>query len=283
MWCPSTSLSVWANAWLAGRAAPDDVLDALSAWAPVQSVAAYDAISIGEAGLPWSGGDGGGATSLLQLVRGAARTGADIHPVFPVPGDVRGLPAGTAFAQEAIVAGEAVLIGCSDSAPIGLVPAFVETTAETDLPGEPGDEAALELSWTLHALPGMLPPREHHELGEAEFALRSAVRTAAETLALTGSHWSAEAIDDPRALVEDLVDATLYHPIPDHAPNRAVRVLETAAHVDAVITVSSGIATAAHSSEEIRRATEAMQPLTTVVRTARVAAVTAILHSAWEN
>ena len=30
MWCPSVSLSVWANAWLAGEAAPDDVLDALS-------------------------------------------------------------------------------------------------------------------------------------------------------------------------------------------------------------------------------------------------------------
>src|SRR6516225_5317401 len=34
MWCPSVSLSLWANAWLAGKAAPDDVLDALSVWAP---------------------------------------------------------------------------------------------------------------------------------------------------------------------------------------------------------------------------------------------------------
>ncbi|MDQ2625566.1 MAG: hypothetical protein M3Y90_00990, partial [Actinomycetota bacterium] len=101
MWCPSVSLSVWANAWLAGQAAPDDLLDALSAWAPVQSVAAYDAISIGEAGWAWSGGHDGGSASLLQLVRGAAApaagpaAGPAIQPVLPVPGDVRGLPAGT--------------------------------------------------------------------------------------------------------------------------------------------------------------------------------------------
>ena len=36
-------MSVWANAWLAGQAAPDDVLDALAAWAPAHSVIAYDA------------------------------------------------------------------------------------------------------------------------------------------------------------------------------------------------------------------------------------------------
>jgi len=32
--CPSVSWSVWANAWLAGRAAPTDVIEALSLWAP---------------------------------------------------------------------------------------------------------------------------------------------------------------------------------------------------------------------------------------------------------
>ena len=53
MWCPSVSLSVWANAWLAGVAAPDDVLDALSQWAPRHSVTAYDAVAAGRTGLPW--------------------------------------------------------------------------------------------------------------------------------------------------------------------------------------------------------------------------------------
>lgn len=285
MWCPSVSLSVWANAWLAGQAAPDDVLDALSAWAPAQSVAAYDAISIGEAGWSWAGGHAGNAGSLLQLVRETAARfpGACIHPVFPVPGDVRGLPAGTAFEREAILAGEAVLIGSPASgSPVGLVPAFVEP-ADTDVAAGLPDDSATELSWTLHALPATAPVG-HHDLGEAEFALRSAVRTAADALAVTGSRSCGHLVDDPRQLVHDLVEATRHHRIPDHAPTRAVRVLETAAHVDAIITVSSEVvAAAAQSSAEVQRATDAVRPLTAVVRSARSAAVTAILHSAWRD
>lgn len=276
MWCPSVSLSVWANAWLAGRAAPDDVLDALSAWAPVQSVAAYDAVSIGEAGWAWAAGPHGGAASLLQVVRSAAvpAAGTCVQPAFPVPGDVRGLPAGTAFAREAILAGEAVLIGSPDSpSPIGLVPAVVD--APSDAP------ELTELSWTLHALPAATPVAQQ-DLGEAEFALRSAVRTAAETLAVTGSRSSGHLVDDPRSLVEQLVEAERHHRIPNHAPTRAVRVLETAAHVDAIITVSSEVVTAAaQTSTELQRATDAVRPLAAVVRSARSAAVTAILHSAW--
>lgn len=283
MWCPSVSLSVWANAWLAGQAAPDDLLDALSAWAPVQSVAAYDAISIGEAGWAWSGEHARGAVSLLQLVRGAAApaAGSGIHPVFPVPGDVRGLPAGTAFQREAILAGEAVLVGSPGSASsIGLVPAFVDMTADADFAAEGPD--VTELSWTLHALPATVPV-EHHDLGESEYALRSAVRTAADTLALTGSHWAGQLIDDPRLLVEQLVESERRHAIPDHAPTRAVRVLESAAHVDAIITVSSDLTVGAQSSAEVQRAVDAVRPLAAVVRSARSAAVTAILHSAWRT
>lgn len=277
MWCPSVSLSVWANAWLAGRAAPDDVLDALSAWAPVQSVAAYDAISIGEAGWAWSGGNDGGSASLLQVVRGAAAPGggSGIQPVFPVPGDVRGLPAGTVFAREAVVAGEAVLIGGADSASsVGLVPCCIEDASR------PGN-AVTELSWTAYPLAGM-PVVEHHDLGDAEYALRSAVRTAAEVLGSAGSRWVDYGVEDPRLQVEEMLEAAALHRIPEHAPTRAVRVLHSAAHVEAIITVSADLLTAtAHSSSAVQSAIDAVQPLFTVVRSARSAAVTAILHSAW--
>lgn len=287
MWCPSVSLSVWANAWLAGQAAPDDLLDALSAWAPVQSVAAYDAISIGEAGLRWSGGSGGGAASLLQVVRGAAMQGAGaaIQPVFPVPGDVRGLPAGTVFEREAILAGEAVLIGAPGAgSPVGLVPAFsddTDTAEDTTFPAD-AEAPVTELSWTVHAVPATVPV-EHHDLGEAEYALRSAVRTAADALAVTGSGWAGQLGEDPRKLVEQLVESQRHHRIPDHAPTRAVRVLETAAHVDAIITVSSGLTVGAQSSAEVQHATDAVRPLAAVVRSSRSAAVSAILHSAWRR
>jgi hypothetical protein len=72
------------------------------------------------------------------------------------------------------------------------------------------------------------------------------------------------------------------HRIPDHAPDRALRVLSTAAHVDAIIAVSAGptpMPTQSVSEEQLADA--AMRPLTTVVRAARTAAVSAILQSAW--
>ena len=113
MWCPSVSLSVWANAWLAGAAAPDDVLDALSQWAPRHSVTAYDSVAAGRTGLPWPDLNDAGAVSLLQTVRTAAGprlTAPAIGVALPVPGDVRGLPAGTQFQRDAVTAGEALIV-----------------------------------------------------------------------------------------------------------------------------------------------------------------------------
>ena len=214
MWCPSVSLSVWTNAWLAGHAAPDDVLDALNAWAPTHSVTAYDAVAAGRTGLPWPDVDAAGAMSLLQTVRTAAGlnpgmlTGAlkVIDVALPVPGDVRGLPAGTQFQRDALDAGEAVLIRAPDGEAIGLVPVF--------------------------------------ELGD----------------------------EDESDIPE----------IPVHAPDRALRVLATAAHVDAIIAVSAGPAPIAMLSvSEERIADDAMRPLAMIVRAARTAAVSAILQSAW--
>ncbi len=81
-----------------------------------------------------------------------------------------------------------------------------------------------------------------------------------------------------------MLDSARAHRIPDHAPTRAVRVLENAAHVDAIITVSSGlIPIGLQSSSEVQLASDALRPLTSVVRSARLAAVNAILHSAWRG
>ena len=139
MCCPSVSLSLWANAWLAGKAAPDDVLDALSLWAPKQSVTAYDAVAAGHTGLPWPDVHDAGTVSLLQTLRAAVgrptvsasavdspRLRGTINVVLPVPGDVRGLAAGTQFERDALAAGEAVIITNPDNpaSAVGLVPEF---------------------------------------------------------------------------------------------------------------------------------------------------------------
>lgn len=321
MWCPSVSLSLWANAWLAGKAAPDDVLDALSLWAPKQSVTAYDAVAAGHTGLPWPDVHDAGTVSLLQTLRaavgrparssagpvGARRLRGTINVVLPVPGDVRGLTAGTQFEHDALAAGEAVIITNPDdpTAAVGLVPEFCYDDLEEavdPVDQEPAFPELCALSWTVYSLPGA-PAFDHHELGDAEYSLRSAVRSAADALGAIGLGSATADIDDPRGLVEQLLESTRQHRIPDHAPSRALRVLENAAHVDAIIAVSAGLSRlpdaatdrpgahlatgleplGTHSSSEARIASNALRPLTAVVRSARMAAVNAILQSAWPD
>ncbi|MBS4729510.1 hypothetical protein MSM1_14540 [Mycobacterium sp. SM1] len=296
MWCPSVSLSVWANAWLAGKAAPDDVLDALSRWAPTQSVTAYDAVAAGHTGLPWPDVDDAGAVSLLQTLRTAAGRSAlsapSISVVLPVPGDVRGLAAGTQFERDALSAGEAVIVSdpADPTVAVGLVPEFGGAGADhgTDIP------ELRALSWTVYSLPGA-PVLDQQGLGEAEYELRSAVRSAADTLSALGLTRPDDRAD-PRTLVTQLLESSRQHRIPDHAPSRAVRVLENAAHVEAIIAVSSGLTSAPGltvtagcapirtlSSWQAQITGEALRPLVAVVRSARMAAVSAILRSAWQG
>jgi hypothetical protein len=283
MWCPSVSLSVWANAWLAGVAAPDDVLDALSQWAPRHSVAAYDSVAAGSTGLPWPDMDHSGTMSLLQTLRTAAGTPKGtpaISVALPVPGDVRGLPAGTQFERDAVTVGEAIIVdGGPESPAVGLVPDFEYDDAE---PYDDSDEVELAgLSWTAYSLPAA-PIAEHIDLGEAEYALRSAVRSAADALGAIRAEAGGVDVADPRKLVEQVLESSGRHRAPDHAPSRALRVLENAAHIDAIVTVSSGLMPIGlQSSSEAQIANEALRPLSTVVRSARLAAISAILHSAW--
>ena len=280
MWCPSVSLSVWSNAWLAGAAAPDDVLDALSHWAPRHSVTAYDSVAAGRTGLPWPDLNDAGAVSLLQTVRTAAGSGLSapaIGVTLPVPGDVRGLPAGTRFERDAVTAGEAVIVGRDASTAVGLVPDFQYDELEDESEFEPEPTA---LSWTVHSVPTEAPT-DYLDLGEAEYALRAAVRSAADAL---GAIRAAGAdVADPRGLVDQVLERAKGHRVPDHAPSRAVRVLENAAHIDAIITVSSGlIPIGLQTSSEVQIASDALRPLSGVVRSARMAAVSAILYSAWQ-
>jgi hypothetical protein len=287
MWCPSVSLSVWANAWLAGQAAPDDVLDALSQWAPRHSVTAYDSVAADCTGLPWPDVTDAGAVSLLQTLRTAAGQRAMTEPTLsialPVPGDVRGLPAGTAFQRDAITAGEAVIVVPERGSPIGLVPEFEYEDADDD---DPDFEMAPELralSWTVYSLP-TAPVPDYTDLGEAEYTLRSAVRSAADALTALRAGGSGIDVDDPRGLVEQVLESSRLHQAPERTPERALRVLENAAHVDAIITVSAGLMPIGHqSSSEAQIATDALRPLAGVVRSARLAAVSAILHSAWQR
>ena len=63
--CPSASLAVWSSAWLAGTAASDDVLDAMTAWSPAHDVVAVDAASADALDLPTPDHAGTGLAALL--------------------------------------------------------------------------------------------------------------------------------------------------------------------------------------------------------------------------
>ncbi len=232
---------------------------------------AYDSVAAGHTGLPWPDVPDTGAVTLLQTLRVARlRTpGPAISLALPVPGDVRGLPAGTQFERDALTVGEAIIVVGDHGPALGLVPEYDEPDGHT-------------MAWTVYALPSA-PAPEFHELGEAEYALRSMVQSAADTLGAVGARFGG-AETDPRTLVQQALDSSQRHPAPDDAPARALRVLEQAAHVDAIISVSSDLLPIATStSSDAQRAGEALRPLSAVVRQARIAAVTAILHAAWER
>ena len=297
MWCPSVSLAVWANAWFAGLAAPDDVLDALSLWAPRHSVTAYDAEAARRTGLPWPDLTDAGAVSMLQTLRtaaGPARGEPVLSVALPVPGDVRGLAAGTQFQADAIAAGEALVVAPVSGEAVGLVPDFVYDDAAGNgydahygahYGADYDDEYAepTSLSWTVYSVP-VAPLPEHLDLGHAEHELRSAVRSAAEALGALRAGVTGTDVDDPRGMVEQILESGRHHRAPDHAPTRALRVLENAAHVDAIITVSSGLMPIGlQTSSEMQIANDALRPLGGVVRDARLAAVNAILYSAWRS
>lgn len=281
MWCPSVSLSVWANAWLAGSAAPDDVLDALSLWAPQHFVTAYDSVTAGSTGLPWPDLDEASVVTLLQTLRTTAARARVAEPaisiVLPVPGDVRGLVAGTPFEGDALAAGEAVVVAAEAGSAIGLVPEFDFGDGESDI-DEPGISPHA-LVWTVYSLPGA-PPPDPLDLGEAEYSLRSAVRSAADALGAIRPGFD---VTDPRGMVEQLLESARAHRAPDRSPPRALRVLENAAHVDAILRVSSGLMPIGTQMSEAQIASDALKPLSAVVRSARMAAVSAILQSAWRR
>ena len=160
---------------------------------------------------------------------------------------------------------------------MGLVPDFEYDELEDESEFEPEPTA---LSWTVYSVPTEAPT-DYLDLGEAEYALRAAVRSAADAL---GAIRAAGAdVADPRGLVEQVLESAKGHRVPDHAPSRAVRVLENAAHIDAIISVSSGlIPIGLQTSSEVQIASDALRPLSGVVRSARMAAVSAILYSAWQ-
>jgi len=96
---PASALAVWAAAWRAGAASPDDVVHTLHDYAQAHELDAA----------PDSGVASGSALDLVQLVGRATASAV----VLPAAGDAQGLPPGL-LTEEVLAAGEVLLLAYLD-------------------------------------------------------------------------------------------------------------------------------------------------------------------------
>ncbi|WP_158884155.1 hypothetical protein [Amycolatopsis anabasis] len=250
MCCPSATFAVWSAAWLHGAAASDDALDALLAWGEAHEVVAADEPTADTFDVPVTGNRPATLARLLAALRRHGATGA--HLVLPVPGDPRGLGGGGPFTEAALRAGEAVLLA---GLGYGVVP---EILAEG------------LLRWTVFPL-ATSPVPEYRALGEAEHAMTDAIRDSAGAL-------QALDIARDRPGVRDELSARLRSAPrldwPAGTPGRALRVLQRATEVNAILALAHADdpGGAVSASAAAQRA-QALRPLATAVRTAQCAAV----------
>jgi hypothetical protein len=251
---------VWTSAWLHGAAAADDVLDALQSWFESHEVTAHDESTAELLGLP-ALRHGASPALLLAAARRLGSTGGEL--VLPVAGDLRGLRGNAAFAAAALHAGEAAVLTASpdaaaahgDSADLGLVPERVADGV---------------LRWTAFRL-APAPIADPTPLGEAEHELSGAMRAAATALVELDVARHRPGV---RAEISAVVEGQPRTPWPPGMPSRALRVLQRANEVAAILHVAtSDEPGGAVSASAIRRRAEALRPLDHAVRTARRAAV----------
>lgn len=251
--CPSATFAVWTSAWLHGAAAADDVLDAMQNWSESHSFTAAD---VPGTELPRRGESPAGTAAVLAELR--RLDVASVAMVLPVPGDVRGTGGKGPFSDAAVAAGEGVLLGDSG---LGLVPRRDEAPSHPEVD---------DLPWTLLPLPDV-PSIEHVPLAEAEHELAGAMRAAATALVELDV---ARHRPNVRAEIDEIVQSAPALSWPDGMPSRAVRVLQRATEVDAILRVASGDAPGgALSASATNARAGALAPLSHAIRFARYAAI----------
>ncbi|MGY1453111.1 hypothetical protein [Streptomyces sp. SS8] len=249
----SGRLAAWGNALFAGVVSPDDAASRIVGDDTVHRVT----------GLPGEPGEVG-LTLALGRLRAAGVTG--LRLALPAPGHPLGLSGPPGFNARALDAGEAVV---GTGAPLGLVPLVREA-------GPRGD-VHTEVVW--HCLPVReAPPADVPSLGEAERELAEALREATEVLTrldVAGSGpVAAAALEAYRARAE--AGRALLAPC---YPPRAVRVLELAQRVGALVEIADGPEHGgAVSAGAMAARGEALRPVERTARRAVVAAYNAYVE-----
>ncbi len=246
-------MTVWLSAWLAGAAAADDVLDALEPWAEAHDVLAADDTTARVTGLPGPTEPPTSVTFLLAAVRRLGGSGpGPARLALPVPGDLRGMPSTGAFSRAVMGVGHGVLLV---DIGYGLVPTPVADGL---------------VRWRLHSVLEPVPPDEQLPLGEAEYALREQVRRSASTLTALGVARHRPGV---RQEIENTLLARPRSLWPDGMPAHALRVLQRADEVEAILAAASvDDPGGALSASAAQARTDALRPIAAAVRVARRAA-----------
>ena len=231
---------MWARAWLAGRISLDEVVDA----------ATGDDAPHAVVGLP-------GAVVLHDVLVAWRRRGVPPRLVLPVPGDVRGLPGPAALRAEALDAGEAVV---ADG--LGLVPEFTDYAPSSAPPG---------VVWSVHVADPV--PHDPITVREAQYDLTTAIRESASALVSAGVSGSNA---DVPALLSGARRAGEQLSVPPDHPPAAVALLSQAERLQAVLDLAlvDPLGGAVDTYGAAAR-TDALRPLATAVRRARLAAYNA--------
>lgn len=245
---PGCALGTWAAAWLAGRCAPDDVTDTLSEYAE-----RHDVVDTADS----VGTDEHARLGLLALLRG----GQGLSVRLPTAGDPQGLPPGPATAA-ALIAGEILLVdGRSDGTTLGLVPTLVGETCR----------------WSAHRYDRPVAAAPPGSLGQIEYDLREAIR---ETADIVGTLGSGGIRMSPAALRSALATLTARHQItlPPHDDARAGRVIDSAARVEAIVTLAGAQApTFGMTAGHVELADTGLRRLGALARSARATAVNQVI------
>ena len=248
----SGPLVAWGTAYLLGRASLDE--------ADVHTVA--EDVVHRVVGVPGAGEPVGWSVAL-GLLRRAGTTGLRLS--LPEPGDPLGLPGPAALTEAATQAGEAAVL---DGEVRGvLVPTI-------------GSEEAVVRWDLLPADPG-LPVAGLPSVSEAERELAEGMREGIATLEALGLARGRDAVAEPLAAVDRAARPML---LPTTLPPRAVRLLEQATRLAAVVALARADDGAAVTLVEAQQRESALRPLSRSARRALCAGYSAGLepaHGGW--
>ncbi|MET9296339.1 hypothetical protein [Streptomyces sp. NPDC003077] len=259
----SGRLAAWGNALLAGLVSPDEAAERI----------ARDDVVHRVRGLPGEPAPVG-LTLALGRLRALGATGLGV--ALPVPGHPLGLSGPPEFNARALEAGEAVTV---PGLALGLVPEVYEAGPEGEWSAP---DVHVEVVWHCLAIRDA-PPADVPSLGEAERELAEALREATEVLTRLDVAGSGPVAQAALAAYRARAEAGRQVLAPGYPP-RAVRVLELAQRVGALIRIAGQAGGdgrehgGAVSSSEMAARAEALRPVERTARRAQVAAYNAYVE-----